>query len=122
MTNRERSYEAAAAHWYTYRNRLAEIISVSQLAMVSDDFAAVLDRICALPIALITDDGEQAQQHGYCVDDDPQLTAVALVSMLNQFCYYQLSGTARRTPSTTRPASPRWPTSSTGRSITRRRH
>ena len=44
LTNRERSYEAAAAHWYTYRNRLAEIISVSQLAMVSDDFAAVLDR------------------------------------------------------------------------------
>ena len=29
----------SAAHWNTYRNRLAEIISVSQLAMVSDDFA-----------------------------------------------------------------------------------
>lgn len=39
LSDRERAYEAAAAHWYTYRNRLAEAISVSQLAMVSDDFA-----------------------------------------------------------------------------------
>ena len=35
LTNWERSYEAAAAHWHTYRNRLAEIISVSQLAMTA---------------------------------------------------------------------------------------
>jgi hypothetical protein len=39
LSNRERSYRAAAAHWNTYRHRLAEIISVSQLAMVNDDFA-----------------------------------------------------------------------------------
>ena len=39
MSNRERSYEAAAAYWHTYRKRLAEIVSVSQLAMVNDDFA-----------------------------------------------------------------------------------
>ena len=30
--------------------------------------------------------------HGFSVDDDPKLIAVALVSMLNQFCYPQLSG------------------------------
>lgn len=29
LSDRERAYEAAAAHWYTYRNRLAEAISVS---------------------------------------------------------------------------------------------
>ncbi|ETZ96648.1 transcriptional regulatory domain protein [Mycobacterium kansasii 662] len=39
LSNRERAYEAAAAHWQTYRNRLAEMISVSQLAMVNDDSA-----------------------------------------------------------------------------------
>ena len=57
LTNWERSYEAAAAHWNTYRNRLAEIISVSQLAMISDDFAEYWADICSLPIELITADG-----------------------------------------------------------------
>jgi AcrR family transcriptional regulator len=92
LTNWERSYEAAAAHWYTYRNRLAEIISVSQLAMVSDDFAEYWNDICSLPIDLITAMVKQAQQQGFCYRDDPHLIAVAMVSMLNQFCYTQLSG------------------------------
>jgi AcrR family transcriptional regulator len=92
LSNWERSYQAAAAHWHTYRNRLAEIISVSQLAMVNDDFADYWNDICALPIALITEMVEHAQRHGFCRGDDPHLIAVALVSMLNQFCYLQLSG------------------------------
>ncbi len=92
LTNWERSYEAAAAHWHTYRNRLAEIISVSQLAMVNDDFAEYWNDICSLPIALITEMVKYAQRQGFCEDDDPHLVAVAMVSMLNQFCYTQLSG------------------------------
>lgn len=92
LGNWERSYQAAAAHWTTYRNRLAEMISVSQLAMVNDDFAQYWRDICALPIALITKMVKHAQHQGFCLDDDPHLTAVALVSMLNQFCYTQLSG------------------------------
>ena len=95
LTNWERSYEAAAAHWNTYRNRLAEIISVSQLAMINDDFAEYWADICSLPIGLITQTVKQAQQHGFCArGDDPHLVAVAMVSMLNQFCYTQLSGEA----------------------------
>lgn len=92
LTNWERSYQAATAHWSTYRHRLAEMISVSQLAMVNDDFAQYWKDICALPIALITKMIKHAQRQGFCSDDDPHLTAVALVSMLNQFCYTQLSG------------------------------
>ena len=92
LTNRERSYEAAAAHWNTYRHRLAEIISVSQLAMVNDDFAQYWADICALPISMVTAMVKQAQRQGFCEGDDPHLVAVALVSMLNQFCYTQLSG------------------------------
>ncbi len=93
LTNWERSFEAAAAHWNTYRNRLAEIISVSQLAMISDDFAGYWADICSLPIELITHMVKQAQRHGFCArEDDPHLMAVAMVSMLNQFCYTQLSG------------------------------
>ena len=108
LTNWERSYKAAAAHWNTYRNRLAEIISVSQLAMISDDFAEYWTDICSFPIELITHMVKQAQQHGFCArDDDPHLIAVAMVSMLNQFCYTQLSGDAAAAPSTMTRASPR---------------
>lgn len=92
LSNWERSHQAATAHWTTYRDRLAEMISVSQLAMVNDDFAQYWKDICALPIALITKMVKHAAQQGFCRDDDPHLIAVALVSMLNQFCYTQLSG------------------------------
>jgi AcrR family transcriptional regulator len=92
LTNRDRAHRAAAAHWTTYRHRLAEIISVSQLAMVSDDFAQYWAEICELPISLVTSMVKQAQHQGFCAEDDPHLIAVALVSMLNQFCYVQLSG------------------------------
>ena len=96
LTNRERSYQAAAAYWYTYRSRLAEIVSVTQLAMVNDDFAAYwTDLVRAPHLALIMAMVEQAQHDGYCDDDDPKLTAIALVSMLNGFCYYQFTGDGR---------------------------
>jgi len=93
LSHRERAYEAAAAHWHTYRNRLAEMISVSQLAMVNDDFAQYWAEMCAIPIAFITETVQRAQAEGYCAEDDPQLIAEAIVAMFNQFCYIQLSGT-----------------------------
>jgi AcrR family transcriptional regulator len=92
LSHWERSHRAASAHWTTYRHRLAEIVAVSQLAMVSDDFAEYWAEICELPIALVTTMVTQAQRQGFCRDDDPHLVAVALVSMLNQFCYTQLHG------------------------------
>jgi AcrR family transcriptional regulator len=92
LSNRERAYRAAEVHWTTYRHRLAEIISISQLAMVNEDFAQYWAEICELPISLITAMVKQAQQQGFCLKDDPHLIAVAMVSMLNQFCYAQLSG------------------------------
>lgn len=97
LSNWERCEQAAAAHWNTYRHRLAEMISVSQLAMVNDDFAEYWTDICSLPIKLITQMVKHAQRQGFCTDDDPHLIAVALVSMLNQFCYVQLSGDNART-------------------------
>jgi AcrR family transcriptional regulator len=97
LTNWERSYEAAAAHWNTYRHRLAEIISVSQLAMINDDFAEYWAEICELPISLVTSMVKHAQRKDLCDGDDPHLIAVAMVSMLNQFCYTQLSGDGAET-------------------------
>ena len=92
LSNRERAHEAAAAHWHTYRNRLAEVISVSQLAMVNDDFARYWAEICAIPVSFIAETVRRAQAEGHCPDDDPQLVAEAIVAMFNQFCYIQLSG------------------------------
>ncbi len=92
LSNRERAQQAAAAHWHTYRNRLAEMISVSQLAMINDDFAQYWAEICAIPTSFIAETVRRAQADGYCAGDDPQLIAVAIVAMLNQFCYLQLSG------------------------------
>jgi AcrR family transcriptional regulator len=92
LSNRERAREAAAAHWLTYRHRLAEMIGVSQLAIVNDDFAEFWAELCAIPISFITETVRRAQSEGYCPDDDPDLLAVAIVSMFNQFCYVQLAG------------------------------
>jgi AcrR family transcriptional regulator len=91
LSNRERAYQAAAAHWHTYRNRLAEMISVSQLAMVNDDFAEHWAELCAIPISFIAESVTRAQTEGYCLGDDPQLIAEAIVAMFNQFCDIQLS-------------------------------
>lgn len=97
LTDRERVHEATAAHWHTYRHRLAEMVSVSQLAMVNDDFAEYWRQLCAIPIDFITKMVIRAQAQGYCPDDDPHLLAEAIVAMLNQFCYQQLAGAATDT-------------------------
>jgi hypothetical protein len=92
LSNRQRAQQVAAVHWHTYRNRLAEMISVSQLAMINDDFARYWAEICAIPTSFITEMVRRAQAQGYCAGDDPQLIATAIVAMLNQFCYLQLAG------------------------------
>ncbi len=94
LSTRERAYQSAAAHWHTYKHRLAEMISVSQLAMVNDDFAQYWAEICSIPTSFITETVRRAQADGYCAGDDPQLIAVAIVAMLNQFCYLKLTGPA----------------------------
>jgi AcrR family transcriptional regulator len=92
LSHRERAHEAATAHWNTYRNRLAEIISVSQLAMINDDFAQYWAEICSIPTSFIAETVRRAQAEGYCAGDDPELIAEAIAAMFNQFCYIQLSG------------------------------
>jgi AcrR family transcriptional regulator len=92
LTDRERVREAAAAHWHTYRHRLAEMVSVSQLAMINADFAEHWSQMCEIPLRFITEMVKRAQDRGCCQGDDPELMASAIVSMLNQFCYQQLAG------------------------------
>lgn len=88
---RERVGIAARAHWETYRAHLAEMVGVFQLAMINDDFARVWDELCAEAEGGITHAVEVAQGRGYCPGVDPQLTARAIVSMLNMFCYENLA-------------------------------
>jgi AcrR family transcriptional regulator len=92
LSNHERVHGVAAAHWHTYKHRLAEMIGVSQLAMINADFAQDWSEICAVPTSFITEMVSRAQSDGYCAGDDPHLIAVAIVAMLNQFCYLQLAG------------------------------
>jgi AcrR family transcriptional regulator len=92
LSNEERAHRFAAAHWHTYRNRLAEAISVSQLAMINDDFAQFWAETCEMAISFIAESVRRAQADGYCAGDDPRLVAEAIVAMLNHFCYIQLSG------------------------------
>ena len=63
--------------------------------MVSDDFAKYWADICSVSISLMAAMVARAQKQGFNTGDDPELTAVALVSMFNQFCYSQLSGDGR---------------------------
>lgn len=82
---------AVRAHWETYRARLAEMVGVFQLAMINDDFARVWDELCGDLVETIARAVTRAQDDGYCPTADPGLTARAIVSMLNMFCYDNLA-------------------------------
>ncbi len=94
LSHRERVARSARAHWETYRERLAEMVGVSQLAMVNDEFARYWRELCDDAVASIAESIERAQDEGYCPDLLPRVTASAIVSMLNQFCYDHLAGGA----------------------------
>lgn len=96
MTHRERIEQSARAHWETYRDRLPEVVAVTQMAMVNDEFAAYWRETCELAIDTITETIVRAQRDGYCPDITPKVTAAAIVAMLNQFCYDELA-TGKRT-------------------------
>ncbi|BAX90638.1 TetR/AcrR family transcriptional regulator [Mycobacterium shigaense] len=97
-SDQQRAHYFAAAQWLTFRNRLAEVIGVIQLAMINDDFTQFWAEICEMPISFIAESVRRAQAQGYCAGDDPRLIAEAIVAMLNQFCYAQLSGTRSGEP------------------------
>jgi hypothetical protein len=68
-------------------NRPAEMISVSQLAMINNDFAQYRDEIWSIPTSFIADMVRRAQADGYCEDDGPQL--IALANIFYQAIYYE---------------------------------
>lgn len=90
-TPRDRVEAAARGHWDTYREHLAEMIGVYQLSMINVDFAAVWHELTQEAVDNIAHGVRRAQAQGYCPGIDPVLTARAIVSLLNQFCYDNLA-------------------------------
>jgi AcrR family transcriptional regulator len=84
-------HRAAAAYWHAYRRHLPELVGVFQTAMLDERFAARWRAIRVTGIKTIRESIERAQTHGYCPGIDPWLTASALGSMFEHFCYVSLA-------------------------------
>ena len=82
---------AAAAYWESYKTHLAELVGVFQVAMVDDRFAERWRDIRVSGIETIKQGIDRAQAAGYCPGIDPWLTAGALGSMFEHFCYVTLA-------------------------------
>jgi len=82
---------AAAAYWESYKTHLAELVGVFQVAMVDDRFAQRWRDIRVAGIETIKAGIDRAQAAGYCPAIDPWLTAGALGSMFEHFCYVSLA-------------------------------
>lgn len=82
---------SAAAYWESYKTHLAELVGVFQVAMVDDRFAQRWRDIRVDGIETIKSGIERAQAAGYCPGIDPWLTAGALGSMFEHFCYVSLA-------------------------------
>jgi AcrR family transcriptional regulator len=83
--------ESARAYWMSYKEHLPELVGVFQTAMVHERFAARWREIRVAGIVTIREGIERAQAQGYCPDIDPWLTAGALGSMFEHFCYVSLA-------------------------------
>lgn len=82
---------SAAAYWESYKTHLAELVGVFQVAMVDDRFAQRWRDIRVAGIETIKSGIDRAQAAGYCPGIDPWLTAGALGSMFEHFCYVSLA-------------------------------
>jgi AcrR family transcriptional regulator len=89
--HREAVQEAITIFWETYRERLGALSGVFQASMVDPTFLESWRKIRASAIDFITVGVEQAQKEGYCPGADPRVTASALSSMLEHFCYVWLA-------------------------------
>lgn len=82
---------AVRAHWTTFKEHLAEMVGVSQMASIDDDFAAQWRSLRAGAVESIASGVTRAQRDGYCPGLDPRMAASAIVAMLNQFCFTWLA-------------------------------
>ena len=87
QSNHESVREAITIFWTSYRDRLGALSGVFQASMVDDDFLQQWRTIRSDAINFIAVGIQRAQRDGYCPTIDPHLTASALSSMIEHFCY-----------------------------------
>ncbi|MEV5646766.1 TetR/AcrR family transcriptional regulator [Nocardia sp. NPDC052254] len=78
--------EAIRLFWLHYRQHLAEIIGITQAAMIDPAFAARWRDIHRSATELIANGVRAAQADRYCPGLDPDIAASALAAMVEQFC------------------------------------
>ena len=83
--------DSVRAYWESYKAHLAELVGVFQVAMIDERFAERWREIRLAGIETIADGVRRAQDQGYCPGVDPWLTAGALGSMFEHFCYVLLA-------------------------------
>jgi AcrR family transcriptional regulator len=83
--------DSVRAYWESYRDHLGELVGVFQVAMIDEAFAERWRQIRLDGIVSIADSVRRAQREGYCPGIDPWLTAAALGSMFEHFCYVSLA-------------------------------
>ena len=91
ISHRDLIVASVRAHWETYKQHLAEMVGVSQFAMVNEEFAERWRGLRAEAIESIAVGVERAQAEGYCQGANARLVASAIVAMLNQFSYTWLA-------------------------------
>ncbi len=82
---------AVTAHWTSFSDHLAEMVGVSQMATLDDEFAAHWRELRRRAIVGIAAGIRSAQRDGYCPGLDPDLAASAIVAMLVQFSFTWLA-------------------------------
>jgi AcrR family transcriptional regulator len=82
---------AVEAHWTTFTEHLAEMVGVSQMAMIDDEFARHWRELRQTALHAIASGIRRAQKQGYCPGLDPDAAASAIVAMLNQFSFTWLA-------------------------------
>lgn len=80
------------AHWDTYRECLAQMIGVFQLAMINEEFARQWSSDCDLVRNGVAAMVRLAQRDGYCPGLSPENTGIAINAMLMHTAYEHLAG------------------------------
>jgi AcrR family transcriptional regulator len=78
--------EALGAFWDYYRDHMAEVIGISQAAMIDPDFAARWRNIHRTATEFVAAGIRRAQDDGYAPALSPEVAASALTAMVEQFC------------------------------------
>ena len=76
-----------ATVWHAYRNHLPEFVALMQASMVNKDFARRWRELRAGKVEIMQEHLDRVRAAGFQLPGDPAIVALALTSMMEQFCY-----------------------------------